>query len=70
MEGFDDDHPAAAAGASARRGRCFVAVGLGPRALGCGRGHGEPLADEVDVAGANGAGEEAVVADAVEAATP
>ena len=41
---------------------------LGPRALGCGRGHDEQLSDAVDVAGANGAGEEAVVANAVEAA--
>jgi hypothetical protein len=32
------------------------------------RGHGEQLSDAVDVAGANGAGEEAVVTDAVEAA--
>ncbi len=38
------------------------------RALGCSLGRGERLADALDVAGSDRAGEEAVVADAVEAA--
>src|SRR5208282_3530335 len=67
LERLDDDHPAAATRASARRQRWFgVAVGLGRRAFA--RGRGEQLADALDVAGANRAGEEAIVADAVEAA--
>src|SRR5208282_1187518 len=69
FEGFDDDHPAAATGASARWRRGFgLAVRLGARAHGRGLGRGKRLAGARDVAGSNRAGEEAVVADAVEAA--
>src|SRR5208337_843699 len=66
LERLDDDHPAAATRASARRQRCFgLAVGLGALALRRRRGGGERLADAFDVAGSNRA---AVMADAVEAA--
>ena len=58
------DHSAAAPGASMRRRRCLsVIVRLGGRAL----GRGEQLADALDVVGANGSCEQAIVADAVEA---
>ena len=50
LDGFDDDHPAAATGGIGATGRSFIPAGLGQR-----------LADAVDVAGANGAVEEAVV---------
>src|SRR5271165_1777680 len=45
-----------------------VAVGVGGRAIGRDFGRGEQLADALDVVRANRAGEQAVVADAVEAA--
>ena len=49
-----------------RRRRCLsVIVRLGGRALG--RRRGEQLADALDVVGANGSCEQAIVADAVEA---
>ena len=69
LEGLDDDHPAAATGASARRRRGFgVDVGLGRRGLALGLGRGERLAGTLDALGANGAGQQAVVPDAMEAA--
>ncbi len=52
----------------AGEGRFGLAVRLGARALGRGLGRGEQLADALDVVGSNRAGEQAVVADAVEAA--
>ena len=52
-----------------RRRRWFgLAVGLGGRARGRDLGRGERLAGPLDVVRPNGAGEQAVVADAVEAA--
>ena len=66
LEGLDDDHAAAAAGAwlgeRLRRRR----IGLG-RLLGLGRGQAQQLARPRDGLGAIAAGEQAVVADAVEA---
>jgi hypothetical protein len=65
LECLDDDHSAPAAGASVRWRRCFSArVRLGGRTL----GRGEQLADALDVVNASGSCEQAVVADAVEAA--
>ena len=65
FEGFGDAHPAAATRATAHWRRSFgVPVRFGARAL----GRGEQLAGALDVAGSNRAGDEAVVADAVEAA--
>src|SRR5208282_1660319 len=58
-----------ATGASARWRSCFgLAVRLVARALGRSLWRGERLAGALDVAGSNRAGEEAIVADAVEAA--
>src|SRR5271165_6880328 len=69
LERFDDDHPAATTWASAGRRTVFaLAVGLGVRVLGRDLGRGERLADALDVAGSDRAGEQAVMADAVEAA--
>src|SRR5271166_3832568 len=66
---FDDDHPAAAARASARRRRCFgLAVGLSVALWGETFDGGEQSAGALDVARSNRAGEQAVMADAVEAA--
>ncbi len=59
-EGLDDDHGSAAARAGLGEGRRFGVIGLGGR-------HGEQFAGTGDVAGARAVGEEAVVADAVEA---
>src|SRR5208337_2576740 len=64
-----DDHPAATTWASAGRRNVFaLAVGLGVRVLGRDLWRGERLADALDVAGSDRAGEQAVMADAVEAA--
>ena len=69
FERLDDEHSAAAAWASTwRRSFVGVAVGLGAWALGRDLGRGERLARALDVAGSNRAGEQAVVADAMEAA--
>ena len=68
LERLDDDHPAAAAGAGARRRNVFsVTVGLGTRRLGGILRRGEQLSCTLDVVRSNRAGEQAVVADAVEA---
>ena len=68
-ERLDDGHAAAATRASARRRRCFgLAVGFGLRAVGPDLGRGERLAGALDVVRPNGAGEQAVMSDAVEAA--
>ena len=67
-EGLDDDHAAAAAGAGMLW--CFWLVGLGVGGLdGIDRDewHCEQFAGTRDVVGTGGAGEQAVVADAVEA---
>ena len=69
LERIDDDHPAAATWASAGGRRCFgLVVGLGAPALAWLRGRGEQLANALDVVRSNRAGDEAVMADAVEAA--
>src|ERR1700733_5955087 len=60
FERLYDEHPASPTRAAARRGRCLVAVGLGPRAPGRARGHSEQLSDALDVARANGAALRAV----------
>src|SRR5579863_7542696 len=68
LERIDDDHLAAATWASAGGRRCFgLVVGLGALALARLSGRGEQLANALDVVGPNGAGDEAVMADAVEA---
>jgi hypothetical protein len=69
FERLDDDHPAAAAWAAARRGNVFgLAVGLAARALEIRADRREQLPRALDVLKANRAGQQAVVADAVEAA--
>ena len=69
FEGLDDDHPAAATRAAARRRNVFgLTSGLGARTLGGALRRGERLADALDVARTTRAGEQAVVADAMEAA--
>ena len=66
---LDDDHPAAATRAAARRRKVFsLTSGLGARTLGGALRCGERLADALDVARTTRAGEQAVVADAMEAA--
>jgi hypothetical protein len=69
LERFDDDH-AAAATRTAPRGRNVFSLtsGLGAGPLGRGFRRGEGLANAVDIARPNCAGEEAIVADAVKAA--
>ena len=71
FERLDDDHPAAVtwAAATRRRSGFGLAVGLGVRALGCSLESGERLAEALDFAGSDRGGEEAVVSDAVTAAT-
>src|SRR3954449_12433745 len=64
-EALDDDEAATAAGAGRRR--WLVVGGLGDGLL-RGRGRGEQGPDPGDVGGPGAAGEQAVVADAVEAA--
>jgi len=69
FERLDDDHPAAAARAAARRRNVFgLAVGLGARALGNGLRRREQSPRALDGVGSKRAGEEAVMSDAVEAA--
>src|SRR6266550_869507 len=68
LEGLDDDHATAAARARVRER--FGLGGLGAtviRSLGLCRGHVEQAAHSGDVVGARAAGEQAVVANAVEA---
>ena len=69
FERLDDDHPAAAARAAARRRNVFgLTAGLGARALGSGLRRREQLPRALDGVRSKGAGEEAVMSDAVEAA--
>src|SRR5271166_2755870 len=68
LEYLDDDHAPAAARAGMRRG--WRLVGAGGTRIGIvvlWRWHAEELAGARDVVGAGGSGEQAVVADAVEA---
>ena len=69
FERLDDDHPAAATRAAARR-RKVIGLTVDPGAREPGRilRRGEQLSGALDVPSANRAGEQAVVADAVEAA--
>ncbi len=67
LEGFDDDHAAAAAGARIGACRWFAGLVDGLVVVGCGRWHGEQLARPRNIGGAIGVGEQAVVADAMEA---
>src|SRR5215471_3000828 len=65
---YNDDHPAAAVGARARQDAGLIgASGLLLFALNDGQGSTEQLACACDVAGSIAAGEQAVMADAVEA---
>ncbi len=68
--GFDDDHPATATRTAAPRRRSFGVTVLEVRVCLSGRtfGRGEQKADALDVVGSNRSGEQAVVADAMEAA--
>ncbi len=68
FERLDDDHPAATAAAARRRDVFGLAVGLGAWALGSGSRRREQLPSALDVVRSKRAGDEAVVADAVEAA--
>jgi hypothetical protein len=62
FERLDDDHPAAATRATARRRNVFsLTSGLGARTLGGALRCGERLADALDVARTTRAGEQAVV---------
>src|SRR6266487_6201714 len=64
-EDLDDDHATAAAWARAREGRLVAIITIGSIALGLLAT--EQLAGACDVVGAGGLGEQAVVADAVQA---
>src|SRR6267378_7092053 len=66
LESLDDDHAAAAARTRLRE-RLVGLGAVGIPGLGLCRGHVEQTADPGDVVGACGAGEQAVVADAMEA---
>src|SRR6266496_4182784 len=65
LEDLDDDHATAAAWARAREGRLVAIITIGSIALGLLAT--EQLAGACDVVGAGGLGEQAVVADAVQA---
>jgi len=65
-EGLDDDHAAAAAGTGMRGCRRFI-TGVAVGGIDLRLRHVEQLAGPRDVVGASGAGEQAVVADAVKA---
>ncbi len=65
LEGLDDDHGSAAAGAGLGEGRRFGVIG-GVGVVGLGGRHGEQFAGTGDVAGAPAIGKEPVMADAVE----
>ena len=68
LECLDNDHTATAAGTQVRERLGIVGLGaVGIRGLGLCRGHVEQTAHSGDVVGARAAGEQAVVADAVEA---
>ena len=66
-EGLDDDHAAATARAWPRQDARLVERGFGRLGLFCGRRHGEQLARVRNVFGAATAGEQPIVADAMEA---
>ena len=65
LEGFDDDHGAAAAGARIGAWRWFAGVVDGLVVVSRGWWHGEQLARSGNIGGAIGVGEQAVVADAM-----
>ena len=68
LEGLDDDHAAAAARAGKGADRRFIGiVGLAIAKFVVGGRHGEQLARSCQVLGSSAVGEEAVVANAVEA---
>ena len=65
LEDLDDDHATAAAWARAREGRLVAIMMIGIGSLALGLLATEQLAGAIDVVGAGGLGEQAVVADAV-----
>jgi len=67
LEDLDDDHATAAAWARAREGRLVAIMMIGIGSLALGLLATEQLAGAIDVVGAGGLGEQAVVADAVQA---
>ena len=69
LEGLDDDHATAAAWTGLRqRPRFFVVSGLGGLGIARASRHGQQLTDPWDIVGAGAMSEQAVVADAMEAA--
>src|ERR1019366_8940101 len=69
LEGLDDDHATAAAWTGLRqRPRFFVVSGLGGLGIARASRHGQQLTDPCDIVGAGAMSEQAVVADAMEAA--
>ncbi len=66
LEGLDDDHSSAAAGARLGEGLHLVVIVIGARFI-LGRRHLEQVPGAGEVLGAPAIGEQAVVADAVEA---
>ena len=67
LEDLDNDHATAAAWARAREGRLVAIMMIGIGSLALGLLATEQLAGAIDVVGAGGLGEQAVVADAVQA---
>jgi len=67
LEDLDDEHATAAAWARAREGRLVAIMMIGIGSLALGLLATEQLAGAIDVVGAGGLGEQAVVADAVQA---
>ena len=67
LEGFDDDHGAAATRTGLLDRRFIGIVGLAIAKFVVGGRHGEQLARSCQVLGSSAVGEEAVVANAVEA---